>query len=1033
MWLLAPWLLSPTILRAQVDEFAALRRGIDHLEATHGAAYPRAAEFRRRLEAIAPAELETLREDFDALRREALLANPLLDFESILVVRRVIGQAKGKGAGTALGLPQNWQGNCALPRAGYDNGISVLPLVPGQGEARSLFKPQHGEFVGDLDLDFEGGRILFSMPDSADKARPWHLWEVGVDGAGLKRLTPDDPDVDQYDGCYLPDGRIIFGSTAGFQGVPCVGGGLNVSNLYQLDPGSGRVRQLCYDQDHNWNPVVMADGRVLYTRWEYTDTAHYFTRQLFSMNPDGTSQMSVYGSNSYWPNSLFYTRPLPGHPRRLVSVVSGHHGDARCGELVILDLGRGSHEAAGVVQRIPGHGKEVKAVTADQLVRGVYPRFLHPYPLSAEHFLVSCQPDAKSPWGIWLVDIFDNMIPLHEEPGVALFEPMPLRARDKPPVIPDRVDPARDHAEIFLADVYRGPGLEGVPEGSVKELRLFEYHYAYRRMGGHLKVGIDGPWDVRRILGTVPVESDGSAHFRIPANTPVALQPLDGEGRALQIMRSWFTAQPGERLSCVGCHEDSRQAAAVVPAIAAQKAAVDITPWQGEVRGFDFGREVQPVLDRHCVSCHDGDQAAPNLTAGRPPVQVPKGGPFDASYAELHPFIHRPGPESDTHLTVPGEYHAEVSELMRLLRKGHHGVRLERESYERLVAWIDLNVPDHGSWGDQQKVPGDYIQRRIEARIRYAGRADNPEEPGEVRPLSSPMPEPLEVTPRPATAPRGWPLTGEQATVLQQQAGDIEVIPIAGAPELKLVPLPAGEFLMGDELGSADEAPRPASVDKPLWMAVTEITNAQFRAFEADHDSGVLSNYNKDATSRGLPMNHDAQPVTRVSWQQAHDFCVWLSERSGRTVRLPTEQEWEWACRAGSDASLHYGSLEDDFARHANLADRHLTRLCRRDSPAWVPHVGTVDDRHTAPAPVGSYLPNRWGLHDMHGNVAEWTGTPFDPKGHLPTSEAEQDWHVIKGGSFRSRPKLARAASRWGLPGWLRPHDVGFRVVVEME
>lgn len=745
----------------QVDEVAALKRGIDHLQQTYGPAYSKADEFRKRLAKLEEVGIGKKQSEFRALRRESLLANPALNFEEILLVRRTPGEAKGKrGGGRALGLPQNWQGNCALPRGGYENEIAVLPLRAGEG--RTLFRPEKGEFVGDIDLDFDGERLLFSMPDSSKKARPWHLWEVASDGAGLKRLTPDDPDVDQYDGCYLPDGNIIFGSTAGFHGMPCVGGGHNVSNLYKLEPSTRKVRQLCYDQDHNWNPVVLEDGRLLYTRWEYTDTAHYFTRLLFTMNPDGTAQTSVYGSNSYWPNSLFYTRPLPGHSRRLVSVVSGHHGDARAGELVILDLGKGRHEAAGAVQRIPGYGKEVKAVTADQLVRGVYPRFLHPYPLSAEHFLVSCQPDAKSPWGIWLVDVFDNMILLHEEEGVALFEPMPLAARDKPPVIPDRVDPSKKHAEVFLADTYHGPGLEGVPKGMVKQLRLFEYHYAYRKMGGHMKVGIDGPWDVRRILGTVPVEADGSAHFRIPANTPVALQPIDEQGRALQIMRSWFTGQPGERMSCAGCHEDARQAAAVVPAMAAQKPQVDITPWQGEIRGFDFGREIQPVLDRHCADCHDGEKAWPDLTSNRPGVNIPRGGSFDASYAELHRYIHRPGPESDTHLTVAGEYFAETSELIWMLRKGHHGVKLDRESYERLVTWIDLNVPDHGTWGEHRKVPGNYTARRLEARIRYAGRGDDPEKTGDARPLRC---KPIETPPvfaEPSDEPSGWPMSNEQ-------------------------------------------------------------------------------------------------------------------------------------------------------------------------------------------------------------------------------------------------------------------------------
>jgi len=1022
---------------ATADELSALRRGIDHLEQAFGSDYPEAASFRKRLDAIEQGGRKQRANDLDALKREALLANPLLDFDGLIVVRRKPSNdmANDKRSDRSLGLPQNWEGNCALPRKGFDNEIAVLPWTSAKPKPLTLFRPSKGEFVGDLDLNYDGRRILFSMPDSSNSSRPWHLWEMGIDGSSPRRLTPDDPGVDHYDGCYLPDDRIIFGSTAGFQGVPCVGGAQNVSNLFQLDPASGKVRQLCYDQDHNWNPVVMNDGRVLYTRWEYTDTAHYFTRLLFSMNPDGTAQMAVYGSNSYWPNSLFNTRPLPGNSRRVVAVVSGHHGDARAGELVILDLGKDRHEAGGVIQRIPGYGKEVEPVTTDQLVRGVYPRFLHPYPLSDEHFLVSCQPSPNAPWGIWLVDIFDNMILLHEEPGVALLEPLPLAPREKPPIIPDRIIPDAKEAEVFLSDIYQGPGLKGVPKGSVKSLRVYEYHYAYRKMGGHLNVGIDGPWDVRRILGTVPVESDGSAHFRIPANTPIAVQPVDEQGRALQIMRSWFTGQPGERVSCVGCHEDSNQAAAPVPSAAALKPAVAITPWQERPRGFDFGREIQPVLDRHCVSCHDPKGAAPDLRGGRPEIEISKNRKFDASYAELHRYIHRPGPESDTYLTLAGEYFAETSELMRMLRKGHHGVRLDRESFERLVTWIDLNVPDHGSWGEQRKVPDNYDRKRLEARIRYAGRAEDPEQPQLARPLRSPNPARARSTkPRPPATPGSWPISEKRAVDQQLKIGDGEDMRIDKGSTLRLVPIPVpgGDFLLGDTLGSDDESPRLVQIEQPFLISTTEITNAQFRRFDPDHDSGVLSHYNKDAITRGHDMNRDAQPAARVSWQQAMAFCEWLSARSGRKVRLPTEEEWEWACRAGDELPLHYGSLGDDFRQDANLADRQLARLCRRDSPSWVPHVEKVDDRHTATAPVATYRPNRWQLHDMHGNLAEWTASRFDPQGFLPTGAGADDWRVIKGGSFRSRPSLARSAYRSGYPKWLRPHDVGFRIVVEL-
>ena len=208
------------------------------------------------------------------------------------------------------------------------------------------------------------------------------------------------------------------------------------------------------------------------------------------------------------------------------------------------------------------------------------------------------------------MDVFDNLVLIKETPGDALLEPLPLRRTTRPPVIPDRVDPASREATMYLTDIYAGRGLEGVPRGTVKRLRIYEQHYAYPHMGGHIHIGVDGPWDVHRILGTVPVETDGSAGFKVPANTPLAVQPLDEQGQAVQLMRSWFTAMPGEIGSCMGCHESQNAPPPTQPTgPAAQPSA--IAPWYGPPRGFSFVREVQPVLDKYCVGCHDGHQTPP--------------------------------------------------------------------------------------------------------------------------------------------------------------------------------------------------------------------------------------------------------------------------------------------------------------------------------------------------------------------------------------------------------------------------------------
>jgi hypothetical protein len=205
------------------------------------------------------------------------------------------------------------------------------------------------------------------------------------------------------------------------------------------------------------------------------------------------------------------------------------------------------------------------------------------------------------------VDIFDNVTLIKEVEGYALMEPIPLRKIPRPPAIADRVDPSRKDALMYVENVYAGPGLEGVPAGSVKQLRLFTYQFSYHGVAGiNHRVGTDGPWEPKRVLGTVPVEKDGSAFFRVPANTPISIQPLDEQGRALQLMRSWATAMPGEVLSCVGCHENQSSGVLNRRTIASLQKPAEIELWYGPVRGFSFEREVQSVLDKYCVSCHDG-------------------------------------------------------------------------------------------------------------------------------------------------------------------------------------------------------------------------------------------------------------------------------------------------------------------------------------------------------------------------------------------------------------------------------------------
>ena len=1050
----------------------SLRLAITDLKQTFGPRYPRGAEFLTRLDALektAPGDPAAVAK-LTALRAEALLANPLLDFDRLLFVRRKVNSSKDPG------FPTNHECNASLKRTGWDNEIAVLSPVRPDGALTTLYRPDDGGYVGEVDLHWDARRLLFSKSDSTN----WKIYEVRPDGTGLRQVSKMPDDVSAFDPCYLPDGRIIFGSTASYQAVPCWHGQKLVTNLYLMNADGTGVRQLCFDQDHDYHPCVLNDGQVLYLRWDYTGISHIYLRELMAMNPDGTGQRAVYGSNSWFPNSLFFTRPIPGRRDLLVSVLSGYHGVNRMGRLVILDTARGWYSADGMVHEIPRRGRPIKVAIRDNLVDDDWPKFLHPYPLSDKYFLVACWPDAKARWGIYLVDVFDNMVLLREEPGQALLEPIPLRPQALPPAIPEKVDPARRDGVVYLHNVYAGPGLAGVPRGTIKRLRIIAYDFGYPGLAGPDLIGYGGPWEVMRILGTVLLEDDGSALFQVPACTPVAVQALDGEGRAVQLMRSWFTLMPGEQMSCIGCHERTGDAPPVTPAKALASAARQIEPWRGPARGFDFGREVQPVLDRYCHACHDGrDKSRPDLRpmseaqdyGGRriSPLAISRMHPrmleatggvlkYAPAYDALLPYIRRVGIEDDVSLLVPGEFHADTSPLIQMLRKGHQGLRLDAEAFDRLATWIDLNAPCHGTWGEVYPIPDGAHERRLQLRRQFGGPTEDLEATAHLPQPSAPpvtpavppqAPKPVGGYPQPMLLER-WPFDAPEAARRQAAGGAVEkTIDLGGGITMKLVRIPAGAFIMGDVTGAEDEKPlSPVAIRQAFWMGACEVTNAQFRRFDPAHDPGYYAKRHERADDQGLFLNRPDQPAVRVSWDQAMAFCRWLSGETGAAITLPTEAQWEYACRAGSAIAFSFGETGADFSPWANVGDRAFATGWRdasgKSATGGLEHLALegaamadarFDDRAAATAPVGQYRPNAWGLFDMHGNAAEWTRSVYRP---YPYNEDDgrnatgaDGRRVVRGGSFYDPPKRCRSALRLPYPPWQRVFNVGFRVVCE--
>ncbi|MCF7973875.1 MAG: SUMF1/EgtB/PvdO family nonheme iron enzyme [Phycisphaerae bacterium] len=1052
-------------------------------------------------------------EEYNTLKYTALVSeNPYVDFDEILVV-----------LSDSLHNTNNWLGTHAIGPRGHRNKIVRLNLKTGR--MTDVYDPKDDAFVGELDLHYDGQKLLFS---SVDEHNMYQVMEVGIDGSHPRRVSTILGDyIHNYGGIYLPDDKIIFSSTAPLIGVPCIGGGTSVPNLYVMGPNGEDTRQLTFEQDADWYPTVTADGKVMYLRWEYTDIMHYYSRIMMTMNPDGTNQRAIYGSQSLWPNSMMFARPLPGKPGMFSAVVTGHHGNARTGKLTLFDTNKGYAHADGVAQYIPGYGKKVTHVTVDelyptvkkdllkvfpdlqdkvtelinrympdssnsgkdyhdlnndffnrcyprlreyypdemaldldQLANDVYPQFYQPYPVSAEYYLTVVQPTRNSDWGLYLVDTFDNFVPIQADVDYRfMIEPYPLRKRERPPVIPERVNLYDKEATCYIQNIYRGPGLKGVPVGTVDALRIFTYAYGYYRVGNHHHLGVESGWDVKRLLGTVKVEKDGSAMFKIPANTTISIQPLDKEGRALQLFRSWLVAMPGEELSCVGCHESPSEPPVANRTVASGKAPQRITPYRDRVEGYSFNAEIQPILDAYCVRCHDGEDAGrPNFQDTT--VQRPRSfsANFSNAYFAFHKYFRRPGPESNGTMNNPYEYHASTSEGIQLLSKGHHGVKLDDDSWRRLYTWIDLNVPFYGSWTSayaadegREKWTEEISAKAASLRAKYAlVNTDWEYVPTTSYPVTACQETGPDLSDPISVSAANWPFSTAQAKKLQQQAGAVQtkVIDLGNGLSITMVRIPAGEFVMGSDEDTPQEQPRHRiKIDKAFWISENEITNELFFAFKPDHNVSIYDQEWKDHVRLGYYASYDKQPAVRMSWEDARDFCVWVSKKTGQQAALPTEAQWEWVCRAGSDKAMAFGSKESDFSPFANLADKSIEKfavsgvnptfsrgLVGNPTHDYLPRIAEFDDTQFLVSGTKQYQPNAWGVYDMHGNVAEWTRSDYVSYPYQADTSNSMDVtteKVVRGGSWLDRPYRATSSYRLGYLPWQGVFNVGFRVVIE--
>ncbi len=558
---------------------------------------------------------------------------------------------------------------------GYAEGGRLCRLNLRTGELTVLLDDPKGG-VRDPQLHYDGEKILFSYRPGGTHV--FHLYEINIDGTGLRQLT-DGPD-DDIEPTYTPDGGIVFCSSRCRRFVNCWY--TRVAALYRCDADGGNIRILSSNNDHDNTPWMLPDGRVLYMRWEYVDRSQVHYHHLWTSNPDGTNQTVFYG-NLHGGISMLDAKPIPGSHKIVSSFSPGHGRPEHIGHVTVVDPRRG-----------PDHQPSARNVSQR-------PEWKDPYALSEDCFLVAHRN------GLYVMDGEGQTELVYQLPReererdaktrLECHEPRPLRARPREAVIPPRVDLSNPNGRLILQDVYHGRNMEGVERGSIKRLLVMkQLPKPVNFSGGMAPLTIGGSFTLAELVGTVPVEPDGSAHFEVPALQSVFFVALDAEDRPVKRMHSFATVQPGETTSCVGCHEPRLQAPHVVPdnLMALHRPPSPVEPIAGVPPVIDFPRDIQPILDRHCVECHNADrlEGGADFTGDRTRM-------YSMSYWEIRNrnLAHdaRNQPRSNY---PPYSYGSAVSPLMELIDGSHHDVQVSDEERKLIRLWIETSATYPGTY-----------------------------------------------------------------------------------------------------------------------------------------------------------------------------------------------------------------------------------------------------------------------------------------------------------------------------------------------
>jgi len=689
---------------ASDERHASLRAAIEDLMGEYGGRYPGGSEYLRRLSAIErraesgrKSDMAGIELEFSELRRTALIGNPLVSGRPILYVSREQYRSDHHNTATMFVTAEINTGN-------FRGGGALKTVDLGRpGPARTVIETSEG-LIRDAEVHFDGDRIVFAMRRNIQD--DYHIYEINADGSGLRQLT-GVPGVADFDPLYLPDGGIVFSSTR--EPKYCMCNRHIMGNLFRMDADGANIHQIGKSTLHEGHSSLLSDGRILYDRWEYVDRNFGDAQGLWSVNPDGTNHCIYWGNNTWSPGGVIDARSIPGSER--VMCVFGSCHDRPWGALAIIDRRLGVDGREPVVRTWPGDavklvrekGPRPGAYGFDEFKK-VHPKYEDPYPLSDKYFLCSRMTGKGEQMGMYLLDVFGNEIVLHTEQR-GCFDPMPLGPRPRPQTIPPRRDFENGTGCFYLVNVYEGTHMQGVKRGAAKFLRVVESpekrfwsHPAWGGQGVHCPAMNWHSFENKRVLGVAPIEEDGSAYFEVPSDRFLYFQVLDKDMMMIQSMRSGTIMQSGEQTGCIGCHEDRRSAppqlGSEVP-MAMKRPPSKLKGRYREPRIFNYASEVQPVLDKHCVSCHDyGKEAGKKLVLAGDRTNT-----FNTSYNELwrKKYIKAIG-AGPADIQPAYSWGSHASKMIELIRSGHNKVKLSKAEFERIATWIDINATYYPSY-----------------------------------------------------------------------------------------------------------------------------------------------------------------------------------------------------------------------------------------------------------------------------------------------------------------------------------------------